>query len=378
MTRWRSADIVIAVATPFVVGAPARLLQGRYKLGQRLGEGGMGTVWRCFDEELEEWVAIKFLREELARDEMLRGLFRREVRLARKVTHRNVARVNEFGRDGDLYFLTMEYIAGESLQRQLAREGSLTPARVYARAVGLCKGMAAAHAVGVVHGDLKPANVLLAPGRGAVLTDFGIARALAEGPNHNELGLGTPVYMAPEQIAGGPMTTQSDVYAAGVLLFEALTGQVPWLAADVLSLLAEKASGRPLALDRGAPDLPAQWRELLTACMHDDPGQRPQDGRALLARLGGLSEGGDEPARSLEALLGPGSESGAPQWLADAAFTGEEEEVRLSWMTGDLVDALTQVRGADAAGEAAKSARSSGGEGTDAGAMGSGRGPKPT
>ena len=125
----------------------------------------MGVVWRCFDHELEEWVAIKFLREELARDAALRELFRREVRLARRVTHPNVARVNEFGREGALYFLTMEFIAGESLQRQLAREGSLAPARVYARAVGLCKGLAAAHAVGVVHGDLKPANVLVTPGR---------------------------------------------------------------------------------------------------------------------------------------------------------------------------------------------------------------------
>lgn len=335
-----------SVSTPFAADRAADLLQGRYQLHERLGEGGMGVVWRCFDHELEEWVAIKFLREELARDEALRGLFRREVRLARRVTHPNVARVNEFGREGELYFLTMEYIAGESLQRQLEREGSLAPGRVYVRAVGLCKGLAAAHAVGVVHGDLKPANVLLAPGRGAVLTDFGIARALAEIPTQGELGRGTPVYMAPEQIAGEPMTPQSDVYATGVLLFEALTGMLPWLSTDVLALLAEKSSGQPLELQRFAPELPAAWCELLTACMHDDPGQRPRDGRALLARLGALGAGFEESAPSVAAADAPAlaPAEGTPHWLAGAAFTGEDEAARLAWMTGDRVDALTQVQ----------------------------------
>lgn len=351
MTAPGTADTLNSVSTPFAVGAAVRLLQGRYQLHERLGEGGMGVVWRCFDHELEEWVAIKFLREDLARDEALRGLFRREVRLARRVTHPNVARVNEFGREGELYFLTMEFIAGESLQRQLEREGSLAPGRVYARAVGLCKGLAAAHAVGVVHGDLKPANVLLTPGRGAVLTDFGIARALAESPTQGDVGRGTPVYMAPEQIAGQPMTPQSDVYATGVLLFEALTGMLPWLGTDVLTLLAEKASGQPLELARFAPDLPPGWCELLTVCMHDDPGQRPRDGRALLARLGALGAGPEEPARSFAAAEEPAPRpaEGTPHWLLGAAFTGDDAEARLGWMTGDRVDALTQVQSPAAA-----------------------------
>ncbi len=305
--------------------------------------GGMGVVWRCFDHDLEEWVAIKFLREELAREESQRALFRREVRLARRVTHPNVARVNEFGREGSLFFLTMEYIAGESLQRQLAREGALAPRRVYARAIGLCKGLAAAHAVGVVHGDLKPANVLLAPGRGAVLTDFGIARALAEIHTADDLGHGTPVYMAPEQIAGEPMMPQSDVYAAGVLLFEALTGLLPWWAEDVLSLLGEKASGRPVELAAIAPELPEGWRELLSACMHNDPRARPQDGRALLAGLGALYHG-EEPrlvARASSDVAPPLPDDSSPRWLEQAAFAGESAA---SWVTGDLADALTQAR----------------------------------
>jgi hypothetical protein len=120
----------------------------RYQLLERIGEGGMGVVWRSFDLELEEEVAIKFLREDFGRDEKLRALFRREVKLARRVTHPNVARVFELGREGDLYFLTMEYIAGESLHEQLAWLGPMPARRVPGFAVSLCRGLAAAHAAG--------------------------------------------------------------------------------------------------------------------------------------------------------------------------------------------------------------------------------------
>ena len=157
--------------------------------------------------------------------------------------------------------------------------------------------------------------------------------------------------MAPEQIAGEPMTPQSDVYATGVLLFEALTGTLPWLSMDVLALLAEKSSGVPLELKHFAPDLPAGWCELLTACMHDDPRQRPQDGRALLTRLGALGSGQEAPARDIAAVEEPAPRptEGTPQWLAEAAFTGEDVAAPLGWMTGDRVDALTQVQSLTAA-----------------------------
>ncbi len=329
------------------------LLQGRYQLRERLGAGGMGVVWRGFDHDLEEWVAIKFLHEEFADDEALQAKFRREVRLARRVTHANVARVHEFGREGGLCFLTMEYIPGESLQAQLLREGALAAAQVYAQAVGLCRGLGAAHAAGVVHGDLKPSNILLAPGRGAVLTDFGLARGLCEGHTGEDLGCGTPVYMAPEQFAGEPMTPRSDVYATGVLLFEALTGRLPWPADDVLSLLAEKSSGRALDLAACAPELSAPWRTLLTACMHNEPGQRPQDGRALLTRLAargpGDAVGHGLATRSPGDAVGHGVATPAvlpldparPRWLELAASTPAElGEATQRWGTGQRGETL--------------------------------------
>ena len=268
--------------------AQPSILLGRYQLLERIGEGGMGVVWRCFDLDLEEPVAIKFLREEFSRDEALRASFRREVKLARRVTHPNVTRMYELGRDGEVYFLTMEYVAGESLQARLAREGRLPVELVAALGLGLSRGLAAAHAAGVVHGDIKPGNVLISPGRGAVLTDFGVARVLSEAHlvGAEDWG-GTPLYMAPEQFLSSALSMPCDVHAFGVLLFEALTGEAPWPNHDMGALIAAKYSDEP-DLGALAHGFHPAWRALIADCLHRDPERRPPDGRALLARLAAL------------------------------------------------------------------------------------------
>jgi len=245
----------------------------------------MGVVWRCFDLDLEEPVALKFLREEFASDDHLRASFRREVKLARRVTHPNVARMYELGRDGELYFLTMEYVAGESLQTKLAREGRLAASLVATLGLGLSRGLAAAHAAGVVHGDIKPGNVLISPGRGAVLTDFGVARVLSEAHlvGAEDWG-GTPLYMAPEQFLSSALSMPCDVHAFGVLLFEALTDAAPWAAHDMGALISAKYTDEP-DLSALAHGFHPAWRALIADCLHRDPAQRPPDGRALLGRL---------------------------------------------------------------------------------------------
>ncbi|HEY0137919.1 MAG TPA: serine/threonine-protein kinase, partial [Nannocystis sp.] len=241
------------------------LLAGRYRILAHIGEGGMGIVCRGFDLDLEETIAVKFLRADLADDDTLRTRFRREVKLARRVTHPNVARVFEFGRDGPLCFLTMEFVPGESLQVLLARAGMLPPPEVRALAVSLCEALAAAHDADVVHGDIKPGNILIAPGRGAVLTDFGIAQALTDPRRLDEGPSGTPFYMAPEQARGEPIGPQTDVYAVGVVLFEALTGMSPWPDHDAMGQLAYKRQGGEPALAQIAPGLPSVWTQLLAA-----------------------------------------------------------------------------------------------------------------
>ncbi len=318
------------------------VLMGRYQLLERIGEGGMGVVWRCFDLDLEEPMAIKFLREDYASDDRLRANFRREVRLARRVTHPNVARVYEFGREGDLHFLTMEYVAGESLQATLRREGRLASPRVERLAVSLCRGLAAAHAAGVVHGDIKPGNVLVSPERGAVLTDFGIARALSDTiPREEALG-GTLLYMPPEQLLNEAMTPQNDVYALGVLLFEALTGGVPWPASDEAALVAHKLA-EPPDLRSLAPGLPDAWCELITDCLRTDPARRPADASALLARLiamRGKMAGTFAGDVGYPAPPSRATGDGLP-WIG---VTSRPDSKTRAWLTHDLISTLTRFR----------------------------------
>ena len=182
----------------------APLLGDRYELLGLIGVGGMGSIYRARDRELDEVVALKMLRTDLVSSPAILERFRREVKLARRVTHRNVARVFDIGEhDGDK-FLTMELVDGESLGALVAREGALPFARVVEIVSGICAGLTCAHAAGVVHRDLKPDNVLLASDGRVVLTDFGIARAFTDGGAGSTMGLlvGTPAYMAPEQVEG--------------------------------------------------------------------------------------------------------------------------------------------------------------------------------
>lgn len=271
----------LAPASQFVLG-------GRYRLLERIGEGGMGVVWRGVDLDLEEVVAIKFLREDMATDPRLLGLFRREVKFARRVTHRNVARVFEFGHTDGFYYLTMEFIAGESLLARLARSGPRPSMWVLDLAAGLCRGLAAALAVNVVHGDIKPGNILLDAGRGGVITDFGIARVLSEPLSGEESMGGTPYYMAPEQVLYGELIPASDVYALGVVLFEALTACSPWPSCEPQALLELKAHGYEPDLYHIAPTLRSAWIDLLSECLCPEPLGRPRDVRAVLVRLAGM------------------------------------------------------------------------------------------
>ncbi len=227
--------------------APRALLAHRYEIEGLLGVGGMGSVYRAFDRELDERVALKVLRRELLGDPVTLERFRREVKLARRVTHPNVARVYDIGEHEGVRFLTMELVDGESLAATLAREVALAPARVVAIARAVCDGLSAAHAAGVVHRDLKPDNVILARDGRVVLTDFGIARLAGSGASRT-LGmvLGTPQYMAPEQVdPRGEIDGRADLYALGVMLFEMLAGEAPWKGDSPIAIAARRLVAPP-------------------------------------------------------------------------------------------------------------------------------------
>jgi serine/threonine protein kinase len=254
---------------PFPAGA---MLASRYELLSLLGQGGMGAVYRARDRELDEDVALKVLKAELSAMPDALARFRREVKLARRVTHLNVARTFDLGVHEGVRFLTMELIVGESVALAATRE--LPLGEVLRIAHEACLGLGAAHSVGVVHRDLKPENVMLADRR-VVLTDFGIARALNDAQATFDSVVGTPAYMAPEQVEGQPVDGRSDVYALGVMLFELVTGKLPFDGESPYAVAAARLVKNPPDPRSIATELPDRVAALILATLSRERQARP-------------------------------------------------------------------------------------------------------
>jgi eukaryotic-like serine/threonine-protein kinase len=207
------------------------LLRGRYRLEERIGSGGMSTVYRAFDETLERWVAIKVLHQTMEDDPIQLERFRREARTVARLSHPNVVTVIDAGEDDGHPFIVFEYVDGDTLKALIRRSGPLPVVEAVAYAVEIGRGLMAAHQERLVHRDVKPQNVLIDPDGCAKVTDFGISRSLdSDGLTATGRVLGTTDYVAPEQALGEDVTEQSDVYSLGICLFEMLTGTVPFSA----------------------------------------------------------------------------------------------------------------------------------------------------
>ena len=207
------------------------LLNGRFRLDERLGAGGMSTVYRAFDETLERWVAIKLLHREMSTEPDQLERFHREARAVARLSHPNVVTVIDAGDDAGHPYIVFELVEGETLKDRIRRLGRLPIGEAVAYAIEIGRALSAAHAERLVHRDVKPQNVLLTPDGRAKVTDFGIARSLeAEGLTMTGRVLGTTDYVSPEQALGEPVTEQSDVYSLGICLYEMLTGDIPFRA----------------------------------------------------------------------------------------------------------------------------------------------------
>jgi eukaryotic-like serine/threonine-protein kinase len=257
---------------------------GRYELVRPLGHGAMATVDLAHDVDLDRPVALKRLAENLARDEELQRRFLREARLAARLAHPNVVRVFDVGDDDGRPFIAMEYVEGETLAELLARCGRLPPAEVATLGTQMCAGLAAAHAAGFVHRDVKPQNLLLGTDGVVKLGDFGIAVAHA-GTRLTLAGtvLGTAGYLAPEQARGEQVTAAADIYAVGAVLYELLTSE-PSQTARSLAELGSKDGFQPPDLAVRAPAAPPELVAAVTACLSVEPEDRPPSAAAL-ARL---------------------------------------------------------------------------------------------
>ena len=282
-------------ATPTAAGAPALLagdvLSGRYRVVRFIARGGMGEVYEAEDLDLHERIAIKTVRAGIAQDPRTMERFRRESQLSRKVTHPNVCRIFDIelqrahgaAAPDDLTFITMEFLDGETLSDRLNRGGPMTTAEAFPLAVQMAEGLAAAHKAGIVHRDFKSHNVMLVPsaeaagGLRAVVTDFGMARGgdaeLAASLTATGVVVGTPAYMAPEQVEGKDAAAAADIYSLGVVLYEMVTGSWPFSGETPLSQAVRRLTESPPSPRSLVPDLDPRWEETIMRCLE----RRPQD-----------------------------------------------------------------------------------------------------
>src|SRR5580698_8462634 len=287
---------------------PGTLLAERYRIIAKLGQGGMGEVYRADDLVLGQAVALKFLPREATNNPQALDRFRNEVRIARQVSHPNVCRVYDLGEiDGSLY-LSMEYVDGEDLGVLLRRIGRLPEAKALEISRKLCAGLAAAHEKGVLHRDLKPGNIMLDSHGQVLITDFGLA-ALAGQVEGAEVRNGTPAYMAPEQLDGKEVTVRSEIYSLGLVLYEIFTGKRPFESATLADLIRTRNESSPASPSTLVHDLDAAVERVILRCLERDPAARPSSALAVAAAL----PGGDPLAAALAA-----GETPSPQMVAAA------------------------------------------------------------
>ncbi len=274
-------------ATHLVTG---QRFANRYEVLGTIGEGGMGMVYRAKDLELEEEVAIKTLRPELVADATVLERFKSEIRLARRISHRNVVRIHDFGESAGIDFLTMEYVEGITVRELIDERGRLEISSTLALARQLAASLEVAHEQGVIHRDIKPQN-LLVDGEGVLkVMDFGIARLTERSSGLTEVGLvvGTPAYMSPEQMLAEDIDARSDLYAAGVVLYECLTGRLPFDAVTPVAMIAKVLSQTPEPPNAVASDVPPALSSLVMQLMAKDKNERVQTATALAAQLDGI------------------------------------------------------------------------------------------
>jgi serine/threonine protein kinase len=316
------------------------VLSDRFEVQSMLGKGGMGVVYKAYDRELEELVALKVIRADIGESEANLRRFRDEVRLARRVRHPNVCAIHDHGQHGHLRYLIMEYIEGQDLRRWLRQRSRRETDELLSVARQIADGLAAIHAAGVVHRDLKPPNVMVVEGCQVRVMDFGIAKQLAAGTGATATGqvVGTPEYMSPEQARGQHLDARSDVYAFGILLFEIFTGQVPLHGDTPVATLMKQISEVPSVAHEA---LPHELRALVARALSKDRDARQGSMREVVAELDAARSAlADSPA-ARRAPLTPATTAWRP--IHGSAVAEEEQFARNEESTPVRTEAPTAV-----------------------------------
>jgi eukaryotic-like serine/threonine-protein kinase len=315
--------------------ASGTTISGRYELGGRLGSGGMSSVYRATDHVLERTVAVKILAEHLSDDEKFVARFRREALAVAKLIHPNIVQVYDTGVDAGRHYIVMEYVEGRSGAQLLHSKGRLGSEASVEIGAQACAGLDYAHKQGIIHRDVKPGNLMViggpagnrpAPGphepptneMTVKLTDFGIARA-AEQTRLTQAGsvVGTAAYLSPDLARGAEPTPAADVYALGVVVYQLLTGRLPWEGTTLAELAMRRESETPLPPTTYDPDVPETLSQAVLRALEGDPAQRYTSARELSAALRAGLAGRTPPAPSGEATTAALAETTAPTHLLD-------------------------------------------------------------
>jgi serine/threonine protein kinase/ribosomal protein L40E len=332
-------SVTVTLETPKEELTTGFTFADRYQIIEELGQGGMGRVYKALDKEVNERIAIKLLRPEIAADLKTIERFRNELKFSRKIGHKNVCRMYDLNKEENTYYITMEYVPGEDLKSFIKRSKQLTPSTIISIGKQVCEGLSEAHRLGVVHRDLKPQNIMIDKEGNARIMDFGIARSLkGKGVTAEGVIIGTPEYMSPEQVEAKEIDERSDIYSLGVVLYEMAAGHVPFEGETALSVAMKHKGELPKNPREFNPQIPGDLCLIVLKCLEKDKDRRYQSADELLNALKRFEESQTDRTRISE-------------WKTSIAVlpfknmsVDPEQEYFCEGLAEELINAFAQMR----------------------------------